>query len=214
MEHKPVTLIGFTCGDNCSVEITRGVEGAAPETVLCTARACADWQDVSALPAALRDKGVTAKFGRADQVDGAGTVMKRNAEAIVDLRVPAALKISARSSGTGTEPLPLVRGVYVLEGGSCRQPANAFVCIGNGTGLSGSATRACRATVRSRDGNTYQVTNSCENTYNGSRTAESQTITVPDATHFTLRAGGEASARRFRPCPAGETPGALQRLAR
>lgn len=87
LEYKPVNLSGFECGDNCYLELTEGVEGAAPRKVLCTARLCADWRDAGRLPARLRNTRATAKFGRADQVDGAGNVMARGVEAVVDLRL-------------------------------------------------------------------------------------------------------------------------------
>lgn len=87
LEYKPVNLAGFECGDNCYLELTEGVEGAAPRKVLCTARLCADWRDAGRLPARLRNTGAKAKFGRADQVNGAGNVMARGVEAVVDLRL-------------------------------------------------------------------------------------------------------------------------------
>lgn len=215
LKYKPVTLNGFTAGDNIYLELTRGVEGAAPETVLCTARLCADWRDAGALPAGLRNKGATAKFGTADQVDGSGKVMKRGVEAVVELRLRAGLRRTSAKASTGdTGPLPLTRGVFVAEGSDCKQPANAAIRVWNGTGLSGSATRNCRPTIRSRDGDTYRLSNSCENTYDGSRTAAVQTITVNDKSHFALREEGEASAQRFRLCPAGEAPDALEKLVR
>ena len=87
LEYKPVTLNGFECGDNCYLELTEGIEGAAPRTVLCTARQCADWQAAGRLPADLRNAGARVKFGGANQVDGSGTVMARNVEAVVDLKL-------------------------------------------------------------------------------------------------------------------------------
>lgn len=210
LEYKPVTLNSFQCGDNCYLELTGGVEGAAPEKVLCTASQCADWQASGSLPM-LRNKGARAKFGTANQVDGVGKVMKRNVRAVIDLRVPSTSQqpASARTSASadgGT--LPLERGVYVATGADCKEPANAEIRIWNGTGLSGSATRNCRPTIKSRKGNTYTVSNSCENTYDGTRTAEQQSITVSDATHFTL------AGQKFRKCPSGAAPYDFQKSAR
>ena len=212
LEYKPVTLNSFECGDNCYLELTEGVEGAAPAKLLCTARSCADWQQAGALPIALKNKGAKVKFGTTDQVDSAGNVMNRDVRAVVDLRIPAvsgqaASKGTASSKG-GTGPLPLTRGVYVAKGTGCKSPANAGLRIWNGTGLSGSATRNCRPTIKSRSGDTYKVSNSCENTYNGSRTTQAQTISVPDATHFTL------DGQSFAMCSAGEAPADLEKLAR
>lgn len=215
LEYEPVTLNGFSCGDNCYLELTRAVEGAAPETILCTAPECADWQTDGALPAELRDTRALVKFGTADQVDGSGTAVNQGVGAAVGLRLPAGFgRTAAQASSGGTDPLPLTRGVYVAEGSDCAQPANAAVRIWTGSGLSGSATRDCRPTIRSRDGRTYRVSNSCENTYDGSRTSASQTITVPDPTRFTLTEGGEARVQRFRLCPMNEVPASLRKLAR
>lgn len=87
LEYKPVNLISFERGDNCYLELTEAVEGAAPRKVLCTARLCADWRDSGRLPARLHNTGTTAKFGRASQVNGAGSVIARGVEAVVDLRL-------------------------------------------------------------------------------------------------------------------------------
>lgn len=87
LEYKPVNLNGFECGDNCYLELTEGIEGAAPRKVLCTAKLCANWQGEGRLPPRLRNTGAKAKFGKANQVDGAGNVMARNVEAVVDLRL-------------------------------------------------------------------------------------------------------------------------------
>ena len=87
LEYKPVNLSGFECGDNCYLELTEAVEGAAPRKVLCAARLCANWQVEGRLPPRLRNTAAKAKFGRANQVDGAGNVMARGVEAVVDLRL-------------------------------------------------------------------------------------------------------------------------------
>ena len=87
LEYKPVALNSFECGDNCYLELTEGIEGAAPRKVLCTARQCADWHAAGRLPARLRNSGARVKFGRANQVDGSGTVMVRGVEAVIDLRL-------------------------------------------------------------------------------------------------------------------------------
>ncbi len=113
---------------------------------------------------------------------------------------------NATQSLQGT--LPLQRGVYVIEGSGCASPANAVVRIYNGTGLSGSSTRECRTTVRSQDGSRYEVDQSCENTYDGTRTSESQTITVSGDQHFVL------GSARYGLCPSGQTPKSMEQLAR
>lgn len=87
LEYKPVTLNSFECGDNCYVELTEGIEGAAPRNLLCTARECANWQGEGRLPSRLKNKAAWVKFGKANQVDGVGNIMERDVEAVVDLRL-------------------------------------------------------------------------------------------------------------------------------
>ena len=195
-----MALTGFRCGDNCYLDLVRLGEGPQAD-VLCTAPVCGDWQVAGSLPEDFKDRQVAARFGTADQLDGSGTVMAAGVPAVLDLRLPE------KSKEAGTGPLGLRRGVYVLEGSGCEQPANAAVRIWNGKGLSGSATRDCRTSVTSRARMRFRVSNSCVNTYDGSRTAEAQTVTVPDSDSF--RQNGQT----FRRCPSSEVPKALRRLA-
>ena len=104
--------------------------------------------------------------------------------------------------------LPLTPGVYVMVGESCAQPANAGFRIYDGRGISGSATRACRLTVVSTEGETRQVDQSCIDTYSGERTTTRQTIRLNGAQGFTQTEDGDAGT--FRLCPAGEGPSYLQ----
>ena len=106
--------------------------------------------------------------------------------------------------------LPLTPGVYVMSGESCARPSNAGFRVFDGRGISGSATRNCRATVRASSGDVHQVDQSCIDTYSGQRTTTVQTLTIPDARSFTQTEDGEAAS--FRLCPAGEAPGYLKDL--
>ncbi|TPW27715.1 hypothetical protein [Pararhizobium mangrovi] len=106
-------------------------------------------------------------------------------------------------AGTATQ-VPLTPGVYVLEGTSCENPANAAWRVWDGRGLSGSSTRACRATILSQDGKTYTLRNSCENTYDGSRSDETIAMTVTDQVHFTVQ------GRSFASCSTAQVPAALR----
>ncbi|MFJ6023199.1 hypothetical protein ACIQC9_01205 [Brevundimonas sp. NPDC092305] len=105
----------------------------------------------------------------------------------------------------------MIPGVYVLTGSSCASPANAGFRVFDGRGISGSATRACRSTVRSSDGEAYRVDQSCEDTYSGQRTTAAQTIRIPDPQSFTLVEQGE-TAMSFRRCPTGEAPDYLEEM--
>ena len=122
---------------------------------------------------------------------------------------PSRSALSRETEAPPTTALPLRPGVYVLAGTSCASPANAAFRIFDGKGLSGSTTRGCRATVTSRDGNRWQVDQSCVDTYSGERTSQPQTLNVSTDTGFILAEAGEP-AQAFRLCPAGEVPSYLR----
>lgn len=129
-----------------------------------------------------------------------------------EVAAPASEPAASQPAPTQTEPtggLPLSPGVYVMSGSPCASPANAAFRIFDGRGISGSATRACRLTVRSREGDAWRVDQSCEDTYSGQRTTAAQTIRIRDSRSFTLTEAGEAGMT-FRLCPAGEAPSYLQ----
>ena len=65
----------FHCGDNCYLTIVDRTGKA--HTGLCTARACAPWNEKAAMPARFRMKRVAATVGSGVQVDGSGNVMGR-----------------------------------------------------------------------------------------------------------------------------------------
>lgn len=113
-----------------------------------------------------------------------------------------------RSSTSG--PLPLTPGVYVVGGENCANPSNAGIRIYDGLGLSGSQTKACRLTVTSHDGATFQADNSCIDTYSDQRTSSAVSLRIPDATHFTIGEAGRSAS--YRLCPAAEVPSYLQDL--
>ena len=104
--------------------------------------------------------------------------------------------------------LPLTPGVYVLAGTTCENPSNAGWRVYNGQGLSGSATRACRSTIVKQEGDTYTIRNSCENTYDGSRTPNTVAVTIPDQVHFTL------NGQQFESCPMAQVPAELRELVK
>ena len=194
---RTVRLTGAESGDNRYLTLVRAGR-TEEETVLCTAPECLAWA-ADGLPDRLKGRDVEATFGRADRVDGSGTVMERGVSAVIALRLP--------DFGGQAGPLPLTRGVYSRDGSPCRQPANAAVRIWNGRGLSGSATRACRSTVTERSGTSYQLRNSCENTYDGSRTSEALTVNIPNPSRFKL---GDAG---YRLCPPAEVPAGMRAIA-
>lgn len=105
--------------------------------------------------------------------------------------------------------IPLTPGVYVTPDSPCAAPANAGFRIYDGRGISGSATRGCRLTVRSQEGDTFRIEQSCEDTYSGRRTTTAQTVRAPNSRSFVLTEQGEAGMS-FRLCPAGEAAAYLQ----
>lgn len=111
------------------------------------------------------------------------------------------------------DALPLQHGVYVMAGGDCTAPSNAGLRFYDGHGISGTATHACEAIVRSRQGDTYGVDQSCVDTPagNGPRTVESQTVTIHDRRSFTLATG--RGTGRFTHCPDDVVPDYLRERA-
>ncbi|RJY08839.1 hypothetical protein [Aurantiacibacter aquimixticola] len=164
--------------------------------------ACSDTEDTS--PA--NEKAIEAEgemqAGGSDLTDG------EEGRRMLEANSPS----EPTESGAGpneqpsAETIPLTPGVYVRAGTSCENPANAAFRVWDGDGLSGSATRDCRGTIVSHDGNRYTIANSCENTYDGSRTTERLTMTVTDQVHFSI-AGSE-----FESCSMAQVPDALQEM--
>ena len=104
-------------------------------------------------------------------------------------------------------------GIYVQKGVECASPPNAAIRRYDGRGISGAHTRACRATILSRKGGTFNVSQSCIDAGAGPapRVTERQTVTVPDALTFTLRTRGPGTTYRY--CPVYELPADLRKLA-
>ncbi len=119
---------------------------------------------------------------------------------------PAPAPEASASAASGV--LPLETGVYVLEGTDCGAPANAGLRIYDGAGISGSSTRVCHAEILSQDGAEFSVSQSCVNTYDGSRTSAPQELRIERSDSFTLVEGDEEG--RFRLCPAEELPDYLR----
>ena len=82
--------------------------------------------------------------------------------------------------------LAIERGVYVIAGSGCEQPANAAIRIYDGRGISGSSTRDCRIEPVATDGARHEIEQSCINTYDGSRTSERQVVEVLGTRSFAL----------------------------
>jgi hypothetical protein len=109
---------------------------------------------------------------------------------------------------------PLKPGIYVQTGTSCASPPNAAIKRYDGRGISDAHSRACKAKVLSRKGNSYAVTQSCIDAGAGPapRVNERQTVTVPDALTFTVRTRGTGT--RYRYCPPNMLPAELREAIR
>lgn len=126
-------------------------------------------------------------------------------------REGAASSPPATQQMSASETLPLRRGVYVAIGTGCASPPNAAIQIFDGSGISGATTRACHNRIISRDRDSYVTDQSCENTYDGSRTTERQQLRIPDDRHFTDI--GEGGSVTYAMCPRGTAPAELETIA-
>jgi zona occludens toxin (predicted ATPase) len=95
------------------------------------------------------------------------------------------------------ETLPLKVGRYVIKDTPCKDAANAAIRMFDGKGLSGSATKDCKANIARREGTRYTVDQSCVDTYNGKRASEAQVIVVDSPEAFTLVVGGKSTAYQY-----------------
>ena len=106
-----------------------------------------------------------------------------------------------RSDDPVTDAPPLLSGVYVREEIGCAAPPNAAFRVFDGRGLSGSASRDCRFTVETREGDLYGGPNLCTETYDGRKVAVALSLRVLDIDRFRLAEGGTLEGT-FRLCPA------------
>ena len=75
-----------------------------------------------------------------------------------------AVSIASASADTSPKPGGVYRlkpGIYVAKGSSCGAPANAAIRRYDGRGISDAHSRACRATILSRKGGRFTVSQSC-----------------------------------------------------
>ncbi|SEN51612.1 hypothetical protein SAMN05192583_2943 [Sphingomonas gellani] len=130
----------------------------------------------------------------------------------------AALGAVAATASVDTSPKPggvyrLKPGIYAQKGTSCSSPANAEIRQYDGRGISTAHSRACRASVLSRRGDRYTVSQSCMDAGAGpgKRFTERQTVTVRDALTFTQASKGAGTTYRY--CPIDQLPRGLREAA-
>jgi hypothetical protein len=109
----------------------------------------------------------------------------------------AAAPADKAAPSTDNRALPLKVGRYVIRDTPCKDAANAAIRMFDGKGLSGSATKDCKANITRRDGNRYTVDQSCVDTYNGKRASEAQVIVVDAPDAFTLVVRGKSTAYQY-----------------
>ena len=145
---------------------------------------------------------------------------------MVSLRISApAVLILAAVAGTAapasvdTSPKPggvyrLKPGIYVAKGSSCGAPANAAIRRYDGRGISDAHSRACRATMLSRKGGSFTVSQSCIDAGAGPapRVTERQIVTVQDALTFTQKTRGPGTTYSY--CPVYQLPADLRKVAK
>jgi hypothetical protein len=136
---------------------------------------------------------------------------------LAGLAIAACLQSAAASVDTTPKPGGVYRlkpGIYVAQGSQCESPANAAIRQYDGKGLSTAHTRACKAVVQARKGDTYRVTQSCIDAGAGlgKRFSERQQVSVRDALTFVQRIGTQQTTYRY--CPVYQLPPELRRAAR
>lgn len=145
---------------------------------------------------------------------------------MVSLRIfaPATLALAAMAgtaavASVDTSPKPggvyrLKPGIYVAKGSRCASPANAAIRRYDGRGISGAHSRACRATVLSRKGGSFTVSQSCIDAGAGPapRVTERQIVTVQDALTFTQKTRGPGTTYSY--CPIYQLPADLRKVAK
>lgn len=105
-------------------------------------------------------------------------------------------------------------GIYVAEGSTCQQPANAAIRQYDGRGLSTAHSRACQARILARKGGSLSVTQSCLDAGAGpaKRFTERQTIRVRDALTFDQGSGRATTVYHY--CPVYQLPSDLRKSVR
>jgi hypothetical protein len=127
-------------------------------------------------------------------------------------RVGLSLPTSVEAQETAPE-LAIDRGTYIEVGVECGNPPNASWRIWNGEGLSGSTTRACKASPVVRQANAIQVEQTCIDNYSGTPSRTTFVLRVTDRNRFAL-IGESGGDKTFRLCAPSELPQWLREAKR
>lgn len=99
------------------------------------------------------------------------------------------------------DTLPLRHGAYVTVGTDCKDPPNVALRTYDGAGIGSSKSNDCSPRVVSRQGNVFEIEQSCRQ-YGGPdlpRATERSTVRVDRPTAFTDLTNG--AAKGYRLCP-------------
>jgi hypothetical protein len=96
-------------------------------------------------------------------------------------------------------------GTYVEVGVDCGNPPNASWRIWNGEGLSGSTTRACKASPSVGQANGIKVAQTCIDNYSGTPSSTTFVLRATTRNRFALIVEGGGD-QVFRLCPPAELP--------
>jgi hypothetical protein len=99
------------------------------------------------------------------------------------------------------DTLPLRHGAYVAVGTSCDNPPNVALRSYDGNGIGSSKANRCRAAVRSRPGNRFDIIQDCEQFGGPISVRETETLAIRingPTTYTDLSAGINV---RYRLCP-------------
>ena len=108
---------------------------------------------------------------------------------------------SAEAEGGNTAgALPLVLGLWVLEGENCETPANAGWRIYDGDGIRGARSQSCKITAVSAEGNRNTIDQTCVAAYDGSSTTYRDTVVIESPKRFGLIEDGETERQDFTWC--------------
>jgi len=117
------------------------------------------------------------------------------------LRTFSACAVALLAGPAMADTLPLRHGAYVAVGTDCRNPPNVALRTYDGGGIGSSKANDCRTRVVTRQGDVFEIEQSCRQ-YRGpnlGRATERSTVRVDGPTAFTDLKNG--SAEGYRLCP-------------
>jgi len=117
------------------------------------------------------------------------------------LRTLSACALALLGGPAMADPLPLRHGAYVAVGADCKDPPNVALRTYDGGGIGSSKANDCRTRVVSRQGDVFEIEQSCRQygEPNLGRATERSTVRVDGPGAFTHLTDGSAEGYRLRP---------------